>query len=67
MGRSFVLCLVDAPAWTHEFCDTRGVRSFPRVSRCRLTEPMFEAGAWDRGVALLLKSGGRDVVMSKLI
>jgi hypothetical protein len=67
MGRSFVLCLVDAPAWTHEFCDTRGVRWFPRVSRCRLTEPMFEAGAWDHGVALLLKSGGRDVVMSKLI
>lgn len=59
-----VLCLVECPKGPHEFCDARSVTTTRWVSRNIVTVTLFEAGAWDRGVALLQNGDGSDVVQT---
>lgn len=59
-----VLCLVESPKGPHELCDVRSVTTTRRVSRNIVTVTLFEAGAWDRRVALLQNGDGSDVVQT---
>ena len=59
-----VLCLVECPKGPHEFCDARSVTTTRRVSRNIVTVTLFEAGVWDRSVALLQNGDGSDVVQT---